>query len=108
MTPEVKAQVEELLAALKNLHAAGQLPDASYHKSIVAIAYEYFVDEDPESGVRLLMTVPVSYFKDVQPQQMVDDPQYAYICQVVARKLVLHGYVLDGNVPVPTQSAAKA
>ena len=107
MSPELKRQSLELLAEIKAGRQAGIFDEATYQKMVVCIAYEFIVGDEVEEGTQMLLMVPVSYYRDIQPKQMVEDKNYAELVKILARKLVFHGKV-DNESFVLMQGKAQA
>ncbi len=93
MKPEHKNACRQAIWAVRDLWTAGNIDDNIYHKCMVGIAYEFVVDEEIDTGVAMLMEIPLSYYESVQPQQLVEDQEYAQICITIARHLALGGYL---------------
>src|SRR5258706_10013852 len=99
MDAKVETACREVLAALKDLHDVGAIDDPTYYKGIVAIAYEYATDDDLGAAVGLLLKAPASYYLNDQAKQLAEDPDYAEVCRVLVKKLVMGGY-LDDRLPL--------
>ncbi len=106
MDPGLRAKSIEAVKAMRDLYKNGQIEAAIYYKGLVALAYEFAVGNETGWVTKLLLEVPVSYYKDDQPQQMVEDEDYATLCLELSRLLVLYGMVDVG--PIINQSPGVA
>lgn len=108
MDAEYRRQIEEQLGLVRMMHKNGEMPVNVYHKSVVALAYEYFNADDLATGCETLLLVPMSYFQEVQVQHMLDDALYAQWCQLIAQKLVMNGKAEDSTLLGFMQRQAQA
>jgi len=105
METELRRQCEQALAAVRDLFGSGTIEAPAYYKCVVAMAYEYMAGDEPETSVSLLLEVPLSYYQEHQVQQMLEDDKYAACVRLLARNIVLRGY-LDGTMPLPGTARA--
>ncbi len=106
MDQELRTKSIEAVRAMKDMAKDGQITTAILHKSLVCLAYEFAVGQETGWVTKLLLEVPMSYYKEEQPQHIVDDPKYAELCLDLSRLLVLYGMVDIG--PIITQSPGVA
>ncbi len=95
MAPRIRTP-EEVTAALKQMdaiRATGAMSDDVYHKVLVSLAYEYLMVNAQQEGLRLLMKVPASYYKEVQLKQMYEDLMYRDLVVLLSYKLIQLGIV---------------
>jgi hypothetical protein len=93
MKAEDQKECRRVVSALRDCLATGVLTAPEFHRALVSVAYEYAIAEEVDTAVSLLVGIPLTYFQLEQAQQMLDDPTYAAICQVIARHLSLAGYL---------------
>lgn len=108
LTPELQKQIQDQLAAVTGMYRNGQVVADTYHKCLVAIAYEYAVADEALRAAAIIQAIPVEYFKDVQPQQMREDPNYCIVAYETAMALVQGGVVHLGPKVLTNQPAASA
>ncbi len=106
MDEELRTKSVDAVRAMKDLYKQGQITPEIFHKSLVCLAYEFAVGNETGWVTKLLLEVPMAYYKDDQPQQCVDDPKYAELCLDLSRLLILYGMVDIG--PIITQSPGVA
>lgn len=106
MEEKLRLETIEALRAMRELAKEGRISPAILYKSLVCLAYEFAVGNEPGWVTKLLLEVPMTYYKEEQPQQLVDDPKYAELCLDLARLLILYGMVDIG--PIITQSPGVA
>ncbi len=91
MDSDLRLKSFEALRALRDLAKNGQIDQPTLYKGLVALAFEFATGQEPTWVTKLLLDVPVSYYRDYQPQQMLDDPKYAQLCLELSKLLVLYG-----------------
>lgn len=108
MEVELRAKTVEAVKALKELSTSGTIDKPTLYKGLVALAYEFAVGNEPGLVTKLLLEVPLSYYQEGgdQLRQILDDPQFAEVCQGLARLLIVYGMVDIG--PIITQSPGVA
>lgn len=91
-TMSLEAQTYEFisstLTALQKCRDEGVLTEDDYYKSVVALSANYITIGDVDAMFGLLCAIPSEYYILVQPDQMVEDPDYAEIAFVIARILM--------------------
>lgn len=105
MTDETRKQCEDALAAIADMRKQGIMPEHSYFKSLVCLAYEFAIADEQLRAATLVQTIPLSYFTSgIQAQQMADDENYLYVAYTMAKALVDCGIVdlmpVKTNVPL--------
>jgi hypothetical protein len=108
LTEEMAKLIQDQLVAVQQLRRDEKIDENVYHKCMVAIAYEYAVRDEGLRAAALIQTIPIEYFRNVQPQQMRDDPAFCTIAFVTAMKLVKDGFVEIGPKLVINQGPANA
>jgi len=85
------------------------MPDDSYHKCLVSLAYEYFRAGEDQVGLIILNRIPASYYETVQYQQMLDDASYRDLVLLLVYRMIQMGVVQGADdLYVPNQAPAQA
>lgn len=109
MDPQVQQQVEKSLAAVTQMYRDKQLPAEQYYKCVLCLAYEFSSGDDHLRAASMAQTIPLEYYRETQRQQMIEDPNFAYISYTLALNLFQAGLVhLGGATPSSTMPAASA
>jgi hypothetical protein len=110
MDAEAEKKCDEQLAALTSMYREKQLEANLYYKCLVALAYEFSIGDKHLRAATLAQGIPLEYFRDVQRQQMQEDPNYAYVAYTLALNLLQQGFVHIGAGPTlsPTMAPASA
>jgi len=98
MDADLRTRSIDSIKAMRDLHKNGQIDDSTFYKSMVCLAYEFALGEEKTWVTKLLLEVPISYYKDTQAQQCMDDPDYAELCLELSKLLILYGMVDMGPV----------
>ena len=98
MDQELRAATIEAVKALKGLAADGSLEQNHLYKGLVSLALIFAEGNDLPWVTKLLLEVPVEYYRNVQPGQMLEDPIYAEVCTELARLVILYALVDMGPV----------
>jgi hypothetical protein len=106
MDATIRAQAEQLLAACREMHQKGELPDKAYYKCVVCVAFEYLLGQETDEGMTVLFLCPPSYFKNEMEAQMREDPAFAKIGQLVYDILEAKGLLDLSSDLKPTQPMA--
>ena len=93
MTPEQKESTITAVTVMREMLEAGQLDLASFHQSLVCLAYDFAVAEEMAWAKKLLLEVPISYYEKEQPRQCVENPKYAELCLLFSKLIVMNGLV---------------
>jgi hypothetical protein len=62
-----------------------------YYKFLVSFAYEYAVAGYADEAMTMILGIAPSYFKNTQPRQMDEDPEYLKVAEKVAETLAYAG-----------------
>lgn len=106
MDSELRATTIDAVRAMRDLLKLGSIPVEIYYKGIVALAYEFALGGETGWTTKLLLEVPLTYYKENQIQQCMDDPTFAECCLELSRLLVLYGMVDAG--PIINQGPGEA
>ena len=97
MDADIRISVQDAVEALRQLHKEGVIDDKLLYKGLVSLAYEYAVNDEVSAMTKLLLEVPLSYYRDGdQLQHICDDLKYAAVCQEMARLMSIHDVVDTG------------
>lgn len=104
----VPEDLSAAVAQVEQMHAAGALPAAAYHKCLATLASEALCRRhDTENALVLLNRCPPDYFRVTAAEQMREDPLFADVMLELSYRLVQLG-VVDGETARPTQLPARA
>ncbi len=85
--------VRDAKKQIDDIRATGRLPDASYYKALVALAYEYAVHNYHDEVLILVTQIPADYFGPISTQQMDEDFAFKTCAEGVAQVLVNAGHL---------------
>lgn len=108
MDADFEKKVEESISAVTKMYRDKILPEEDYYRCMVSLAYEYAIGDKVLQAASIAQGIPRDYYQKVQHQQMLEDPNYAYISYSLALALFQAGYVHIGEIPAPTMGAATA
>jgi hypothetical protein len=97
MSDTFKNKLEGSVFALREMLQEGKITEDAYYKLIVMAAYEYLVLKDTQNAIILLNGIPISYYENMQGEQMATDPEYCKQATFVADTLISTGLV-DENM----------
>ncbi len=106
MDATLREKTVEAVKAIKELHRLGSIDLRTMYKGLVALAHSFALGGEVGWVTKLLLDIPISYFQDEQPQQMIEDKLYADVCIELSRLLILHGMV--DNAPLINQPPGEA
>ncbi len=104
MRADLQQRCRSALTTLLQLREGGALDDNSYHQGLVCVAYEYAEVDEMETALGLLLKVPLDYYENHQAVQISGNPDYAAVCEALAKKILMSG-LLDNH---PIVGAARA
>jgi hypothetical protein len=92
--------LQSIIKALGDLRRNQQIAADDYFKGMVATAYEYVMLGEHLRAYGIVQEIPLGYFQQVQPDQMIQDGNFAYVSYSLALALVKNGYIHMGSNPV--------
>lgn len=95
LSDEEKQIVSEIMTTIAEIKDDDTLPENVKNKIYVCCAYEYFIMDWEEEGMRILKSITTpEYFSKTLGEQMRQDESYAFIIKKIAQKLIECGHVI--------------